>query len=148
MKAIRIHQYGNVDSLQIDEVPVPEISTDEVLIKIHATSINPIDWKVREGYLKGMNLHTLPLTLGWDVSGTIEKVGSEVKTLQKGNEVYSRPDVKRNGTYAEYIVVKANEVALKPATISHIEAATIPLAGITAWEMLVTEAKIEKGQKV
>lgn len=148
MKAVRIHQYGNVDVLKTDEIPVPEITSDEVLIKIYATSINPVDWKVREGYLKGMNLHKLPLTLGWDLSGTIQKTGIAVTDFKIGDEVYSRPALDRDGSYAEYIAVKAIEVAQKPKTITHLEAASIPLVGITAWEMLLTTAHIEKGQKV
>jgi NADPH:quinone reductase-like Zn-dependent oxidoreductase len=148
MKAVRIHQYGNADVLQIEDISVPDIKEDEVLIKIHATSVNPVDWKIREGYLRAMNLHTLPLTLGWDVSGTIEKAGSAVNNFQIGDEVYSRPAIERNGSYAEFIVEKANEVARKPKTMTHLEAASIPLAGITAWETLVTTAHIAKGQKV
>ncbi len=148
MKAVRIHQYGNADVLQIEEIPIPEIREDEVLIKIHATSINPVDWKVREGHLKAMNLHNLPLTLGWDVSGTIEKTGSNVTEFNIGDEVYSRPAIERDGSYAEFIAVKAAEVTRKPKTMTHLEAASIPLAGITAWETLVTTAHIEKGQRV
>lgn len=148
MKAFRIHEYGNVDVLKMDEVSIPEIEKDEVLIKVYATSVNPVDWKIREGYLKGMNLHKLPLTLGWDVSGIIEKTGADVAEFKVGNEVYSRPSIERDGTYAEYIVVKAKEVAFKPKSITFLESATIPLAGITAWEVLVTTANIQEGQRV
>lgn len=148
MKAVRIHTYGNTDVLHLEEVPIPAIASDEVLVKIHASSINPIDWKVREGYLQGMNLHHLPLTLGWDFSGEIVKVGNSVSFFKVGDEVYCRPALENDGTYAEYIAVKACEVALKPATITHLQAASIPLAGITAWETLVTAAQIKHGQRV
>jgi NADPH:quinone reductase-like Zn-dependent oxidoreductase len=93
MKAVRIHNYGNSDVLQLENIIIPEYSEDDVLIKIFATSVNPIDWKVREGYLQGMNLHTLPLTLGWDVSGVVDKVGSKVKRFKVGDEVYTRPSI-------------------------------------------------------
>jgi NADPH:quinone reductase-like Zn-dependent oxidoreductase len=148
MKAVIIHEYGNEDVLKLEEIPVPEITSDEVLIKIHAAGINPVDWKVREGYMKGRNLHTLPLILGWDLSGTIEKAGIAVTEFHPGDEVYCRPAVERNGAYAEYISVRAGEVARKPKSLSHIEASGVPLAGITAWEALVNKAEIKKGQKV
>ncbi|MFT3754091.1 MAG: NADP-dependent oxidoreductase [Paludibacter sp.] len=148
MKTVRIHEYGNVDVLCLEEMPVPEIAADELLIKIHAASVNPIDWKIREGYLENMHLHHLPLTLGWDFSGTVEKMGSEVKGFRIGDNVYCRPAIERDGSYAEYIEVKANEVALMPKSVTYDEAASIPLVGITAWEALINKAKIKKGQRV
>jgi len=148
MKTVRIHEYGNSDVLRVEEMPVPQIAADELLIKIHAASVNPIDWKVREGYMKDMHLHTLPLTLGQDFSGTVEKVGSSVKGFKVGDDVFGRPSIERDGTYAEYIEVKASEVALMPKTITYDEAATIPLVGITAWETLINKAKIQRGQRV
>ena len=148
MKTVRIHEYGNADVLRLEEMPVPMIAADELLVKIHAASVNPLDWKVREGYMKDMHLHTLPLTLGLDFSGTIEKMGSSVKGFKIGDKVYCRPAIERDGSYAEYIEVKANEVALMPKSITYDEAATIPLAGITAWETLINKAKIKKNQRV
>ncbi len=148
MKAVRIHEYGSSDVLKIEDVPVPKIADDEVLIRIYAAAVNPVDWKVREGYLRWRNLHTLPLTLGWDLSGVVEKTGSKVQRFKTGDEVYSRPSIARNGSYAEYIAVQESEVALKPKTITHEEAASIPLVGLTAWEALVTNANIKEGQKV
>lgn len=148
MKTIRIHEYGDVNVLQIEEMPIPPIAADELLIKIHAASINPVDWKVREGWMKDMHIHKLPLTLGQDFSGTIEKVGSNVKNFKVGDDVYGRPSIERGGTYAEYIEIKASEVALMPKTINYFEAATIPVAGTAAWETLVNRAKIKKDQRV
>jgi len=148
MKTVRIHQYGDVDVLKFEEIPVPQIESDEVLIKIHATSINPLDWKVREGFMKETKLHKLPLTLGWDCSGTIEKTGKMVSDFKVGDDVYCRPPTERDGSYAEYLAVKASEVALKPKTLSYVEAAAIPLAGITAWETLINRANIRAGQRV
>lgn len=148
MKAVRIHQYGTRDVLSIDDIPVPDIAPDEVLVRVVAASVNPVDWKIRAGYLAQIIPHPLPLTLGWDVSGVVEAVGDAVTTWKVGDAVYSRPDLKRNGTYAEYVAIRANECARKPRTISHVEAASLPLAGITAWEVLMTTARICTGQRV
>lgn len=148
MKTVRIHEYGNADVLRIEEIPVPQIASDELLIKIHAASINPLDWKVREGYMKDLHIHTLPLTLGQDFSGIVEKVGSSVTGFKVGDDVFGRSSFYRDGTYAEFIEVKAKEVALMPKTITYDEAATIPLAGIVAWETLINKAKIKKNQRV
>jgi len=148
MKTVRIHEYGNADVLRIEEMPVPQIAADELLIKIHAASVNPVDWMVREGYMKDMHLHKLPLTLGQDFSGTVEKIGSSVKGFKIGDKVFGRPSMDRDGSYAEYIEVRASEVALMPKTVTYDEAAAIPVAGTTAFETLVNKAKIKKGQRV
>jgi NADPH:quinone reductase-like Zn-dependent oxidoreductase len=148
MKAVRIHQYGGRDALAIDDIPVPAIAPDEVLVKVVAASINPVDWKVRAGYLAQMIPHALPLTLGWDVSGVVAQVGVEVTQWQVGDAVFSRPDLARNGTYAEYVAIRAAECARKPRTISHVEAASLPLAGITAWEAMMDLARVGPGQRV
>lgn len=147
MKAIQIHQFGGPEELKYEEAETPKINPDDVLIKVFATSINPVDWKVREGEMKQMKF-TFPLILGWDVSGEITEVGSDVKDFEVGQEVYSRPDLTRNGTYAEYVAVKANIIAEKPSSISHVEAATIPLAGLTAWQGIFDHGKLEAGQKI
>jgi NADPH:quinone reductase-like Zn-dependent oxidoreductase len=148
MKAVRIHEYGNEDVLKLEDIPIPEIKEDELLIRIYASGVNPVDWKIREGGYRAMNIHILPLTLGWDLSGVVEKAGSKASGFKPGDEVYSRPPVERNGTYAEFIAVPAKDVARKPPSLTHVEAAGVPLAGITAWESLVTTAGIQKGQKV
>ena len=148
MKAIRIHTYGNADVLMYEEAPLPSLATHDVLIRVVATSVNPVDWKIREGYLKDMIPYAFPLTLGWDVSGVVDAVGEEVTRFKVGDAVFSRPDIKRNGTYAEYVAVLEDEVAHKPKTISHCAAASLPLAGITAWEALITTAQISANQKV
>lgn len=148
MKAVRIHQYGGREVLSLDETPVPDIAPDEVLVRVVAASINPVDWKVRAGYLARMMPHQMPLTLGWDVSGVVAAVGSEVMQWQVGDAVYSRPDLARNGTYAEFVAIRASECARKPRTISHVEAASLPLAGITAWEAMMDTAQVQAGQRV
>jgi NADPH:quinone reductase-like Zn-dependent oxidoreductase len=148
MKAIRIHSYGGADVLVWEDAPMPAFGDDDVMIRVVATSVNPVDWKFREGHLKGIIPPRFPLILGWDVSGIVEKVGAKATGFSEGDAVFSRPDILRDGTYAEYVAVRASEVAKKPATLSHIEAATLPLTGITAWEVLVTTAKLSTGQRV
>lgn len=148
MKAVRIHEYGGPEVLSIDEIPIPQPAPDEVLIKVHSTSVNPVDWKIREGHHKDKFPAKLPLTLGWDVSGTVEEVGEKVSAFKKGDEVYGRPDPTKNGAYAEYIVVKANIISVKPTSIGHAEAAAVPLAGLTAWQGLFDHGLLKAGQKV
>ncbi len=148
MKAVRIHAYGNAGVLKFEDAPMPIIGASDVLVRVVATSINPVDWKIRAGYLKEMIPYAMPLTLGWDVSGVVEAVGAAVTRFKVGDAVFSRPDIKRNGTYAEYVAVREDELAFKPHTISHAEAASLPLAGITAWEVLISTANVQAGQKV
>jgi NADPH:quinone reductase-like Zn-dependent oxidoreductase len=148
MKAVRIHEYGGPGVMVYEDAPMPVITLDEVLIKIHAAAVNPVDWKTREGFLKGVRTYNFPLILGWDVAGVIEETGSGVKGFKKGDEVYARPDITRNGSYAEYIAVKANEVAFKPKNIDFCTAAAVPLAGLTAWQALFDAGRLKSGQKV
>jgi NADPH:quinone reductase-like Zn-dependent oxidoreductase len=148
MKAARIHAYGASSEIRIEEAPLPALQADELLIRVVATSVNPVDWKIRKGYLKSFIPYDMPLIMGWDVSGIVEKIGANVTRFKIGDAVYSRPDIARNGAYAEYIAVREAEVAAKPATISHVEAASLPLVSITAWESLFTTAGLTKGQRV
>lgn len=148
MKAVRIHAYGGAEALRFEDAPMPEIAEGDVLVRVVAASVNPVDWKIREGHLRQHIPYGFPLTLGWDVSGVVETVGEGVTRFHAGDAVYGRPDIKRNGTYAEYAAIRADELAFKPATVSHVEAASLPLAGITAWEALFTHGKTSAGKKV
>lgn len=148
MKAVVINKFGGPEVLHVEDVAKPKPGADEVLIKVYASGVNPVDWKIREGQRKEKFPTNFPLILGWDVSGVIEEAGEAVQNLKKGDEVYSRPDPTKNGTYAEYVVVKANQVGLKPKSIDHTKAAAVPLAGLTAWQGLFDFGKLEKGQKV
>lgn len=148
MKAARIHAYGDASEIRIEDAPLPTLSDDDVLIRVVATSVNPVDWKIRKGYLKSMIPYQMPLIMGWDVSGVVEQTGPAVTKFKPGDAVYSRPDIARNGAYAEYLAVRESEIAVKPATISHVEAASLPLVSITAWESLFTTANLSAGQKV
>ena len=151
MKAVRIHQYGGPEVLQYEEAPRPKPQPGEVLIRVHAAGVNPIDWKVREGHLQDFFPHTFPLILGWDLSGVVEQVGAgpaAVGRFKIGDEVYSLPDPLRDGAYSEYIAVRESEVALKPKSLHHGHAAAVPLAALTAWQALFDTAKLEPGQRV
>lgn len=148
MKAVCIYAYGDSSVLKYQDAPRPHPGAGEVLVRVHAAGINPVDWKIREGHLKDMLHHTLPLVLGWDVSGVVEALGSDVKRLKVGDEVFSRPDITRDGAYAEFIVIKESEVTLKPKSIGHIQAAALSLAGLTAWQTLFDAGALSAGQRV
>ena len=148
MKAVCIYSYGGTGVLKYEDAPKPHPAAGEVLVRVHAAAINPVDWKIREGHLGAMLHHTLPLVLGWDVSGVVDAVGPEVRRLKVGDEVFSRSDIARDGAYAEFIVIKESEVALKPKAIDHIHAAALPLAGLTAWQTLFVAGGLVAGQRV
>ena len=148
MKAIRIHEFGGPEVLKYEDAPIPKPAKDEVLIKVYASGVNPIDWKIRAGLAEKKFPVKFPIIPGWDVSGEIEEVGSDILNFKKGDEVYSRPDPTRDGTYAEYVVVKANQVNSKPKSIGHDKAAAVPLAGLTAWQGLFEHGNLKSDQKV
>jgi NADPH:quinone reductase-like Zn-dependent oxidoreductase len=148
MKAVRIHEYGGPQVLRYEDAPRPEPAEDEVLVRVHAAGVNPVDWKARAGYLREMMRYPLPLVPGWDFSGTIEAVAPGAGNWRTGAEVYARPDLSRNGAYAEYIAVRASEVAAKPRSLDHIHAAAIPLTALTAWQALFDAARLAPGPGV
>jgi NADPH:quinone reductase-like Zn-dependent oxidoreductase len=148
MKAVRMHEYGGPEVLKYEEAPRPEPAGGEVLVKIHAAAVNPVDWKIRAGMAKGFINYTLPLILGWDLSGVVESVGTGVADWKPGDEVYSRPDLSRNGSYAEYIAVRATELGRKPKSIDHANASAIPLAALTAWQTIFDAADLRAGQRI
>ena len=146
MKAAVIKDYGA--QVEILEVPRPQLLADSVLIEVHASSVNPVDGIVQAGYLKEMMPITFPFTMGFDVSGVVLEVGEQVSKFKIGDEVFSRPNGMQAGTIAEFAVIKEEELALKPSNISHQEAASIPLVGLTAFQAMVTKANLQKGQKI
>jgi NADPH:quinone reductase-like Zn-dependent oxidoreductase len=148
MKAIRIHNYGGPEVLKYEDAPRPKPQAGEVLVRVHAAGVNPIDWKVREGEMKDLWPHKFPLILGWDLSGVVEELGKGVSRFKIDDEVYSIPDPIRDGAYADYIVVRESELALKPASLHHIRAAAVPLAALTAWQSLFDTAQLQPGQRV
>lgn len=148
MKAVRIHEFGGPDKLVYEDAPKPEAQDGEVLIKIAAAGINPVDSMVGAGKMEEMVKHTLPLVLGWDVAGTVEAVGLGVTSLKPGDAVFAMADIRVNGAYAEYLTLPAAIVRPKPASIDFTAAAAVPLAAITAWEALFEQAALTSGQTV
>ncbi len=148
MKAIVLTRYGGNQGLELREVPEPVPGPDDVLIEVHAASVNPIDWKTRDGAVKLLLPYSLPVILGSDCSGVVTAVGERVTRFAPGDEVYSRPDKSRIGTFAERIAVRHDEVARKPAGLDHVQAAALPLVALTAWQGLVGRCALDAGQKV
>lgn len=148
MKAVVIDKYGGVDELQIRDMPVPALSNYDVLIEIHAASVNPVDWKVREGYLREMIPYKFPIIPGWDAAGIVKETGPQASLYKRGDRVFSRTDISRDGTYAEYVAVNEELVALMPDNLSFTEAAAVPLACQTAWQALVETAFLKECDKV
>lgn len=146
MKAAYINRYGNIDDVQLDEQSKPLITENDVLVKIHAASINPLDLRVLEGEFKAIQPVKFPFILGNDFAGTVVQVGANVKQFKAGDEVYAKTD--QNGAFAEYTVVHQSSLALKPQNISMELTASLPLVSLTAWQALVEIAKVQAGQKV
>ena len=148
MKAFAIDRYGKNQAGRIQDMPEPEVRDDDVLIQIHAASVNVLDSKIKSGEFKLILPYRLPLILGNDVAGTVIRVGARVRSFKAGDEVYARPDDDRIGTFAERIAVKESSLALKPKNLGMAEAAALPLVALTAWQTLVETAKLKRGQKV
>ena len=148
MKAVCIYGYGGPEVLSYEDAPRPHPGPGEILVRVHAAGINPVDWKIRQGDLKAQLHHLFPLILGWDVSGIVEAVGTRTARLKVGDEVFSRPDISEDGAYAEFIVMRESEVALKPKSLDHLHAAALPLAGLTGWQSLFIAAGLTAGQRV
>jgi NADPH:quinone reductase-like Zn-dependent oxidoreductase len=146
MKAVRIHSHGEPKVLVYEDAPRPVVTEGEVLVRVHAAGVNRFDWRVRSGEIPKTS--QLPMILGWDVSGIVEEVGSGVTNFQPGDAVYSLPNYRRQGAYAEYIAIAVTEVAAKPTSFTHVSAATVPLAGLTAWQSLFDAAQLKPGQTV
>jgi len=147
MKAIAIMDFGGRNRLQLMELPRPEAGAGEVLIKVHAAGVNPVDWKIREGLLRTRLPHQFPVILGWDAAGVVETGG---KKFRPGDEVYAycRKPIVQHGAYADYIAVPESSVALKPRKFSFLEAAAVPLAALTAYQALFDAAGLKRGQTV
>ena len=148
MKAVVIDHYGNNEVVQVRDMPDPPLRDDDVLVQIHAASINPVDFKIRDGKLKAILPYRLPLILGSDLAGVVVRVGPRARRLKVGDEIYARPHKDRIGALAELIAVSEDAVALKPKRLTMEEAASIPLVGLTAWQALVERANVKPGQKV
>lgn len=148
MKSIQITGYGNIaDNTVLADVPVPEITKSEVLIEVYAAAVNPIDYKIIEGALKQIKPLNFPAPIGFDLSGKVKEIGSEVKDLAVGDEVFARVPTGKEGTFAEYIAVDSQVVAIKPKNISFEEASGFPLTGLTSMQAFDI-AGLKAGDKV
>jgi NADPH:quinone reductase-like Zn-dependent oxidoreductase len=148
MKAVRIHNYGGPEVLAYEDAPRPTAGPGEVLIRVHATTVNPFDCAARAGYLAGYFNYTFPLIIGTDVSGVIEEIGEGVTGFSAGDIVYARTGVFRDGANAEYAVAFVTDVAKKPQSLDHIHSAVLPHVTLTAWQGLYELAKLSAGQTV
>jgi len=148
MKAFLIDRYAKGAALRLGEVPEPELRENDVLVQIHASGVNVLDNKIRDGEFKLVLPYRLPLILGNDVAGVVVQVGSKVQRFKPGDDVYARPAKDRIGTFAEFIAMNEADVAMKPKNLTMEEAASMPLVALTAWQVLVERANLKKGQKV
>jgi NADPH:quinone reductase-like Zn-dependent oxidoreductase len=148
MKAIRFHSYGAPEVLVHEDAPRPTPGAGEVLVKVHATSLNPVDRATRAGYLQQFVAFPLPFVPGLDLAGVVEAIGDGVSTVAVGDAVYGYSNMMRQGAQAEYAVVSAGEIAPKPASVDFVTAASVPLAGLTAWQGLFDMAGLQAGQTV
>src|SRR5881398_2267406 len=148
MKAFVVERYKSKSAVRLGEMPEPEVRDDDVLVQVHAASLNQLDSKIRDGEFKLILPYRLPLILGNDVAGVVVRVGSKVRRFKPGDAVYARPHQDRIGTFAEFIAMNEADVALKPKNLTMEEAASIPLVGLTAWQVLIERANLTAGQKV
>lgn len=148
MRAFMVEKYGDQAGMRAAEQPDPQVGADDVLVRIDAASVNPLDMKIRDGDLKQILPYRLPLVLGNDLAGTVVRVGSSVTRFAVGDEVWARPGKDRIGTFAELLAVHQDDLAPKPATLTMAEAASLPLVALTAWQALVERAHVQPGQKV
>ncbi len=147
MKAVRIHSYGAPEVLVYEDVPKPSPTAEEILVRVHAAAINPVDWQTREGLRQEIIPLNLPAILGWDISGVVEAKGSNIKGFNIGSSVYAMPGVPCGG-YAEYAVVRPCETAAKPNLLDYVQAASVPLPALTAWQSLFDTPGLCAGQSV
>lgn len=147
MKAVRIHKYGGPRVLTYEEVPRPEPKEDELLIRVHTTSVNPADWQIRSGRRFKLK-KPFSLILGFDVSGVVEAVGSGVANFKAGDAVFGMTNIRKGGAYAEYVTAPAENFSHKPCSLDHIQAAALPVVALTAWQALFDAGELSAGQKV
>jgi alcohol dehydrogenase len=148
MRAAYIDNYGKNQKLKLGDFPRPALLDDDVLVEIHAASVNPIDFKIRDGGLRFLRKYHFPLILGHDLAGVVTEVGKNVSQFKIGDAVFSRPRNGRTGTFAEYIAIDQREISLKPKNISFAEAAGIPLVGLTSWQALIGIAQLIEAGKI
>ncbi len=145
MKAIVTHEYGSVEVLNVQDVERPKITDDEILIRVHACSVNPVDWKIRRGDAKVLTGRKPPSILGGDYAGIVAEVGSQITGYKTGDAVWGMVNAFKGGTYAEFLKVNNEEIGLKPENLSFEEAASLPLVGLTAYQALLYEGRLRNG---
>ncbi len=151
MKAAQIIKYGGNEVVEINEdAPEPAVSRGHLLVEVHAAGVNPVDWKIREGYMRQTVQLKFPATLGGDFSGIVAEVGKNVSGFEKGDEIYGQASIIRDGSgsFAEFALAHADTAAHKPENMSHIEAAALPLTGVSAWQALVDHIGLSRGKKI
>ncbi len=148
MKRIQYFQYGSLEELQLDEVKIPKVGQGNILVKVKAASVNPMDWKIRRGEMKPISGFSFPRGLGHDFAGVVEAIGPAVKKINVGDEVFGVTDIKQAGTFAEYTIAKEDYVGMKPASRSFEEAAALSLVSVTAWSALIGMAKLTKNHTI
>lgn len=153
MKAVIAEQYGGVEVLELaDELPIPRVGPNGVLVEVYAASVNPVDWKLRQGLLHAVRPVVFPVIWGCDFSGVVKEAGASVTLFKPGDEVYGMKDgyvaKTYRGTYSEYVAVPEKSLAAKPKTLSHEEAAAVPLTALTAWQAMVNQGRLKPGQRV
>lgn len=148
MKAVRMHAYGGPEVLAYEDVPQPVPAAGEVLLKVYASSLNPVDHTTRAGYMQEMVQVQFPFTLGADLAGVVEALGEGVTKFTIGDAVYGYSNMMRQGAYAEYAIVSEGEIAPKPSSVDFVTAAAVPLAGLTAWQGLFDAGGLQAGQTV
>ncbi|WP_077516135.1 NAD(P)-dependent alcohol dehydrogenase [Rhodanobacter sp. C03] len=148
MKRIQFHRYGGPAEMRLEEYQLPDLADDEIRVSVKAASINPVDWKIRQGAMKFMTGRKFPRAMGQDFSGVVEGIGRGVKRLKVGDEVFGSTPVKTSGSFAETLITKEALAVAKPAALTHEEAATLPVAATTAWIALVHKAQLKAGQSV
>lgn len=149
MKRAQYHKWGDNSVVQIEDVDIPDVKEDEVLIEVKAAGVNPIDWKVREGHYADLFKEPFPFPMGWDVSGKIKAVGNRIKTFKIGDEVFGLVKFfEPAGCFAEYVTAPAIQIAHKPVRLDHAHSAGIPLVALTAWQALFESNNLQTNQKV
>lgn len=148
MKAIRIAAYGGPEQMKLSDAPMPTCGSHEVLVRVIAAGVNPVDWKIRSGQMAAMLQLPLPLTLGWDVAGVVEAVGASVRDFVPGDEVFAQAGFGHGGTYAEYVALDAAEVAKKPTTLAFAQAVALPMPAQAAWAAVHDTAQVTAGQRL
>jgi NADPH:quinone reductase-like Zn-dependent oxidoreductase len=148
MRALVFKRYGGLDQVAFADIPRPVPKPDEILVQVHAAGLNPVDYKIRDGKMKAILRFQLPATLGSDLAGVVVEVGHSVTRFKPGDAVFASIDKLRMGALAELAVVAENAAALKPAHLDFVQAASIPMVGLTAWQVLKERAHIKPGHKV